>query len=94
MKSIAFLVLSLTLLAGCQSKVEETPAPAAPATTKTDLVDNVNGEGKLLCPVMNTVVDSKEAAHGYQDYNGKRYYFCCDKCPSSFKADPAKYASK
>lgn len=30
--------------------------------------------------------------HMYADYKGKRYFFCCGGCPSSFKKDPAKYA--
>jgi YHS domain-containing protein len=28
----------------------------------------------------------------YQDYKGRRYYFCCAGCPEAFKKDPAKYA--
>jgi YHS domain-containing protein len=30
----------------------------------------------------------------YLDYEGQRIYFCCDKCPAKFKADPEKYFEK
>ena len=39
-------------------------------------------------------VDVKMATknHKFADYNGRRYFFCCDSCPAAFKADPKKYA--
>ena len=30
----------------------------------------------------------------YEDYKGKRGYFCCADCPKMFKADPKKYMKK
>ncbi|MBN1421409.1 MAG: YHS domain-containing protein [Planctomycetes bacterium] len=27
----------------------------------------------------------------YEDYQGKRYYFCCAACDEKFKEDPEKY---
>ncbi len=39
------------------------------------------------CPVSGHAVDKKV----YVDYQGQRVYFCCDKCPAKFKADPEKY---
>ncbi|MBI1331680.1 MAG: YHS domain-containing protein [Armatimonadetes bacterium] len=51
-----------------------------------------NDKGELLCPVNGDVVASPDKAAGFQDYEGKRYYFCCAGCPDKFKADPAKYA--
>jgi len=30
----------------------------------------------------------------YQDYEGWRYYFCCNKCPVKFAKSPEKYAQK
>lgn len=53
-----------------------------------------NAEGKVACPVMKAAIDSPDKAVGYQDYEGKRYYFCCGGCPESFKQEPAKYAKK
>lgn len=58
------------------------------------VVDYTNDQGEIVCPVMGTVIKDKTKAVGYQDYEGKRYYFCCDGCPDTFKEDPAKYAKK
>lgn len=47
------------------------------------------------CPVMpgNTVVKAEAEEDGlFRDYNGTRYYFCCDSCGPLWDADPAKYA--
>lgn len=42
---------------------------------------------QTLCPVSGKPVDKKV----FVDYQGQRVYFCCDKCPAKFKADPEKY---
>ncbi len=55
-------------------------------------VDFTNDQGKVVCPVMGTAMDDKSKAVGHQDYEGKRYYFCCGDCPSKFEANPAKYS--
>ncbi|SRR5581483_846208 len=47
----------------------------------------------LVCPVSHKEIKSYDAAAGYADYNGVRYYFCCPNCPSAFASDPAKYAN-
>ena len=52
----------------------------------------VNDEGKLACPVMGDVVVSPERSAGHVDYDGKRYYFCCNSCDQLFNEDPEKYA--
>lgn len=84
-------------------KVEATPFPGGapsqdqkdasePAKAKTDEQLVVfKMDNKVVCPVMGSDIKSPEDAK-YQDYNGVRYYFCCDDCPPQFKADPAKYA--
>lgn len=51
-----------------------------------------NEQGELVCPVQGDVIPSPEKAAGFQDYEGKRYYFCCAGCPEAFAADPEKYA--
>lgn len=56
------------------------------------LVDFTNDKGELVCPVSGDVIASKDAAAGHQDYNGKRYYFCCGACPPAFEKDPDKFA--
>ncbi len=42
------------------------------------------------CPIMGGPVD-KEV---FVDYNGKRVYFCCDGCNTTFLEDPATYLKK
>jgi len=75
-----------------------TPEQTAPdprmGDSKAEPVAYTNEKGEIICPVMGTVIESKEKAVGYQDYEGMRYYFCCDGCPEQFKKDPAKYAKK
>lgn len=77
-----------------------TTAPEQPApepgvgNSTTEPVAYTNEKGEIVCPVMGTVIESKDKAVGYQDYNGVRYYFCCDGCPEQFKKDPDKYAKK
>ncbi|MBS1705788.1 MAG: YHS domain-containing protein [Armatimonadetes bacterium] len=41
---------------------------------------------------MKKPIDSPEKAVSYQDYKGKRYYFCCGMCPGKFKENPELYA--
>lgn len=41
------------------------------------------------CPVSGEPIDAAKSPH--IDYQGQRIYFCCDKCPAKFKADPEKY---
>jgi YHS domain-containing protein len=45
---------------------------------------------QTVCPVMGGEIN-KEV---YADYNGKRVYFCCQDCLSTFKKDPEKYMKK
>ena len=36
----------------------------------------------------------RQGASPHVDWQGQRIYFCCDKCPAKFKADPEKYFAK
>ncbi|MFY9235216.1 MAG: YHS domain-containing protein [Fimbriimonadaceae bacterium] len=50
----------------------------------------------IKCPVMkSSVVNIAKATKKklFADYKGRRYFFCCDGCPSAFKANPKKFAS-
>lgn len=52
-------------------------------------------DGAAECPVMPvSLVDKEEAeAEGlFRDYDGRRYYLCCDSCGPMFDADPTRYA--
>lgn len=55
-----------------------------------------NAKRVIACPVTGDKVDMDKATKTklYADYKGSRYFFCCGDCPSKFKANPAKYASK
>lgn len=98
MRTILFTALALGLLAaGCtpaekSSEVGASNAPASAAAAEPVAFRNEKGE--LFCPVMKSVVASKEEAAGFADHKGKRYYFCCAMCPDKFKADPAAYVPK
>ncbi len=52
------------------------------------------GEAKAgpqtTCPMMGDKIDKNI----YEDYKGKRVYFCCTDCPKMFKADPEKFMQK
>ena len=90
-------------LAGCGAKVIETQSSgqeSAPNQTSNDsgasnaaaVVDFTNEKGQIVCPVSGDTIADKSKAAGFEDYNGKRYYFCCGMCPPEFKKDPAKWA--
>ncbi|MEX2243960.1 MAG: YHS domain-containing protein [Fimbriimonadaceae bacterium] len=95
---VALGVLGAIFVAGCNSATDDEPTPTTsssndkPATETGTTVAYTNEKGELLCPVLGEVIPSAEKAAGFQDYEGKRYYFCCAGCPETFAADPAKYA--
>ena len=45
----------------------------------------------LFCPVSNEIGASYAKAADYSDYNGTRYYFCCNGCKPQFDKDQEKY---
>ncbi len=49
---------------------------------------------KSICPVMSTPVDTKQARSKrmVREYNGKKYYLCCQTCVKLFDKKPASYA--
>ncbi len=99
---IAFSLAALTIVGCSETKTEEpkTEASATGAVESTPaankVVDGVfcNAEGKPLCPVMNSVVESEADAVEVIEHEGVKYFICCAGCPDKFKADPAKYAIK
>jgi Cu+-exporting ATPase len=44
-------------------------------------------------PVCGMNVNPATATESWE-YQGTRYYFCCDGCLAMFRADPAKYLAK
>jgi len=55
-------------------------SPAAPAAAGTEIAQKT-------CPVTGDPIDPKV----YRDHNGRRIYFCCSACVTTFKKDPDKY---
>jgi YHS domain-containing protein len=47
---------------------------------------------QTVCPVSGDAIDKATSPH--VDWEGQRIYFCCNKCPAKFKADPEKYFAK
>lgn len=65
-------------------------APAA------DDLAHVGAEDIAECPVMvgTTVIKAQAEDAGLdRDYQGTRYYLCCDSCGPLFDADPDRYTA-
>jgi YHS domain-containing protein len=45
------------------------------------------GQPQKLCPIMGGAIDKS----AYLDYEGKRVYFCCPGCKTTFMENPDKY---
>lgn len=63
--------------------------------THHDISGQPAGENTAQCPVMKGMMVNKEEAEKegrVREYNGKKYYLCCDGCVADFDADPKKYA--
>ncbi|NUQ69356.1 MAG: YHS domain-containing protein [Chthonomonadales bacterium] len=69
-------------------------AGASHAASKTAAAKAKPGTVVLQCETGARVINIKAAtkAKRFVDYKNKRYYFACDGCAASFKADPAAYA--
>ena len=52
--------------------------------------DEAKADTQTSCPVMGRPINKKI----YEDYKGKRVYFCCGDCPKAFKAKPDKFMKK
>jgi YHS domain-containing protein len=59
-------------------------------SVSTSLAADKNAHEQTTCPVMGGKINNDI----YADYEGKRVYFCCEACISTFKKDPAKYLKK
>lgn len=61
------------------------PATTSPAMDSQSVATFVNPVCGIAVPVANP--------KHVERYEGVSYYFCCDACWTSFRADPAKYAA-
>jgi len=48
------------------------------------------GQPQKLCPIMGNEINKAE----YEDFEGKRVYFCCSECKKAFVKDPKKYINE
>ena len=46
----------------------------------------------VVMPGTTVVKEEAELAGLVREYEGKKYYLCCDACGPLFDADPARYA--
>lgn len=69
-------------------------ARAIPAETSTMQAHGAAAvaRGKFVNPVCGIAVDIAAPMH-IENYAGVAYYFCCDSCLTTFRQNPAKYAS-
>jgi xanthine dehydrogenase accessory factor len=84
--------------ASAQTRAQEVPAAsaqivAAPhiAAAAATAVDPASA-ATFVNPVCGVAVPVANPKH-VERYDGVSYYFCCDCCWTSFRADPAKYAA-
>jgi YHS domain-containing protein len=54
------------------------------------LPEKKENASQTTCPIMGGDIDKDT----YADHDGKRVYFCCSMCESTFKKDPVKYINK
>ena len=99
---LVFLALAATallgvLISGCGQASSPTSdstatSSASKAAPQVEPVSFTNEKGEILCPVTGDVIADRSKAVGHQDFEGKRYYFCCAGCPETFAKNPGKYA--
>ncbi len=65
--------------------------PADAAAPQKVVEDDVVAECVVM-PGTTVVKEEAELAGLVREYEGKKYYLCCDACGPLFDADPAKYA--
>jgi xanthine dehydrogenase accessory factor len=67
------------------------PASSRAAETASSAIDPLSG-ARFVNPVCGIAVSIADPKH-VERYEGVSYYFCCDCCWTSFRANPAKYAA-
>lgn len=92
-------VLVAALVAGCSKPAQEAASlpsvtgPAAPENTAApagDTAASSDGDVKLKCPVMGTVMAKRDMIP--VEIPGKTVYVCCSGCIDELKNNPEKYA--
>jgi YHS domain-containing protein len=71
----------------CKPKFEAAPDSFfRKAATDGVVFENI----QKICPISGDKIDKKV----YTDWEGRRVFFCCRKCRSTFAADPMKYLKR
>lgn len=72
----------------CSAKLKADPDKYFQKAAKEGvLFENI----QTTCPVSGEKLEDKST---YVDYQGRRLYFCCDKCVTRFNEDPQKYLDR
>ena len=56
----------------------------------------LSGETLAYCPVMEGIpvnIEEAEEKGRVREYEGKKYYLCCDACITEFEMSPENYAN-
>ena len=83
MKAIRLITTAVAVMAACAVFGAESKNDASKTESKAVVA-------QTKCPVMGGDIN-KEV---YADHEGKRVYFCCEACISTFKENPEKYLAK
>jgi len=84
------LVAMVGVLAALRGRAPEAAATQPPAPEPAP--DAAAAAPKFINPVCGVAVDTAAPKH-VERYDGIAYYFCCDCCLTTFRADPARYAA-
>jgi YHS domain-containing protein len=80
---IIYLVLLVSLFASCAKSDNK---------VNTELTAEEYAAINKTCPVSDEMISKEEMV--VVNHESKNYAFCCEKCVTKFKADPATYIAK
>jgi YHS domain-containing protein len=73
---------------GCQEPLKKNPDKFfKKAAAEGVLFENI----QTTCPVSGHELEEKKI---FADFEGRRIYFCCEKCPVKFEEDPQSFLTK
>ena len=81
---VVVLLIGLMAFNGCKKK--SAPATTALAANPVASMDII----QKTCPVMGNPINKDV----FVEYQGKKAYFCCEQCKTTFEKEPEKYIAK
>ena len=75
---------------GCIKKYNESPEKYAAKTAALRKAMEKMPKTQVTCPVSGETVDTEV----FTEKDGKKVYFCCEKCKGKYDADPSKFSAK